>query len=294
MFFRMYNYLRLSRPYYVIPVIAASIAGYLSGPNTHLTIIKGGTVGFVFLLLGMACWAANEITDRDLDGKGKTKQKWGLYVSGGTGILSSGIFTVKSVFVYILVLAFTGLFIAFLLGTNFFILSMFFLVIGLIYSLKPIRLKDRGIFGLAAVSVAYGMVPFMAGCVSKNQIPSMESILFAGMLSITFLGFEGLGHLLDHDQDFQNHENTISVSLGQEMARKILAICQCLPALILCLLSLLANPLVPHLNKVLLFPFLLISCLFSLFTVKYSHVSLTSSQRVISVPLLSIFAFAII
>lgn len=294
MFSAMHNYLRLGRPYYVIPVIATAIAGYCSGSNAHPLSTSSGIVGFVFFLLGMTCWAANEITDRHLDAHGRSKKKWGLYVSGGTAILPSGIISVKSAMVYVVALAMVGLFIATLFNAAFSVLSVMFLVIGLAYSVKPVRLKDRGILGLAAVSTACGMVTFMAGWVAGGQVPTTECLFFAIMLSITFFGFEGLAHLLDHEQDQRNNENTISVSLGQEMARNVLAICQCLPGLALMLLCLLARSAFPHLNLVLIFPLLFIFCLIATMTVKYQKDSLTSSLRVLSVPLISVFAFLIV
>lgn len=290
----MHNYLRLGRPYYVIPVIATAIAGYCSGSNTHPLSTNGCIVGFVFFLLGITCWTANEIADRHSDANGKPKKKWGLYVSGGTAILSSGIVSVKSAMVYVVALALAGLLIATLLSAAFWVLSVLFLVIGLAYSVKPARLKDRGILGLAAVSMACGMVAFMAGWVAGGQAPTAECLFFASMLSITFFGFEGLAHLLDHEQDRRNNENTISVSLGQEMARNVLAICQCLPGLALMLLSLLARSAFPHLNLVLIFPLLFICCLIATMTLKCQQDSLTSSLRVFSVPLISVFAFLIV
>jgi len=288
------NYLRLGRPYYVIPVIATAIAGYCSGSNARPMTTNSGIVGFVFFLLGMTCWAANEITDRHSDAHGKSKKKWGLYVSGGTAILPSGIISVKSAKIYVVALAMAGLLIATLLNTAFLALSVLFMVIGLAYSVKPVRLKDRGILGLAAVSTACGMVAFMAGWVAGGQVPTAECLFFASMLSITFFGFEGLAHLLDHKQDRRNNENTISVSLGQEKARNVLAICQCLPSLTLMLLSLLVRSAFPHLNLVLIVPLLFISCLIATLTVKYQQASLTSSLRVLSVPLISVFAFLIV
>lgn len=290
----IYSYIKLSRPYYVLPVIATSTAGYYSVPTIHSTFLGGIIVGFVFFLLGMASWAANEITDRELDAKGKSKKKWGLYVSGGTSILSSEIVSVKSTISYIFALAITGLFIAYLIGTTFFILSILFLTFGLTYSLRPIRLKDRGILGLASVSLAYGLVAFLAGCISGCQIPNFECIFFAIMLTIYFFGFEGLAHLLDHEQDLRNEENTISVSLGKKMTRKVLAFCQCLPGLVLLLFSLISNSIFPNLNLVLLFPLFFISCLIALIILKYQQDSLTSSLVVLGIPLMSIFAFLLV
>lgn len=287
------NHLKLGRPYYVLPVIATAIAGYCSGSNVPPIGTNLGIIGFVFFLLGMACWTANEITDRHSDSRGRTKKKWGFYVSGGTAILSSGIVSVKSTVVYVVTLAMAGLFIASSLGVAFLGLSVLFLLIGLAYSIKPVRLKEKGILGLAAVATACGMVTFMAGWVASGQSPTVECLLFSSMLSITFFGFEGLAHLLDHEQDRRNKENTIAVSLGRETARNVIAICQCLPVLALMLLTLLTRSIVPDLNIVMAVPLIFFSGLIAAITAKCNQESLTSSLRVLSVPLMSAFAFLI-
>jgi len=292
--YAVYNHLRLGRPYYVLPVVAAAIAGYWSGSDVPTLCANGGIVCLVFLMLGMACWTANEITDRHSDSRGRTKMKWGIYVSGGTSILSSGRLSIKSAVTYVVMIAMAGLAIAVLLGFAFLGLSTLFLLIGLAYSLKPVRLKERGILGLAAVALAYGVVAFTAGWVAGGHRPTAESFFFASILSIAFFGFEGLAHLLDYDQDRLNEETTLAVSLSRETARKVLAVCQCLPALVLFLLSLFAHASVPDLNLVLLVPLLFICALMAALTTKCHEESLLGSLRVLSVPLMSVFAFLIV
>ena len=291
--YALYNHFRLGRPYYVLPAVATASAGYWSGSNVPALCANAVIVCLVFLLLGMTCWAANEITDRDSDSRGRTKMKWGLYVSGGTTIPCSGIVSVRSAVIYVVILATAGLSIAASLGITFWGLSALFLLIGLAYSVKPVRLKERGILGLAAVATAYGMVAFTAGWVAGGQRPTGECLLFACMLSVAFFGFEGLAHLLDHEQDRRNKEITIAVALGRETARNVLAICQCLPALALMLMSLLAQSAVPDLNLVLLVPLLFLSTLIGALTAKCHKESLLGSLRVLSVPLMSVFAFLI-
>ena len=291
--YAVYNHLRLGRPYYVLPVLASAVAGYWSGSNVPFLWGNAGVVCLVFLLLGMSCWAANEITDRHSDLYGNIKMKWGIYVSGGTTLLSNGLVSVRSAVIYVVMLATAGLAIAVPLGIKFFWLAALFLFIGLAYSVKPMRLKKRGILGLAAVAMAYGLVAFTAGWVVGGQRPTGEGLLFACLLSVAFFGFEGIPHLLDHEQDQRNKETTIAVSLGRETTRYVLAICQCLPALALMLVSLLAQSAISDLNIVLLIPLLFLSILIAMLTAKSHKESLLSSLRVLSVPLMSTFAFLI-
>lgn len=289
----MYRYLRLGRPYYVLPVVASTFAGYWSSVTISPLCVNGGIVCLVFLLLGMACWGANEITDRHSDSHGITKRKWGLYVSGGTTLLSSGLVSVRAAAIYVAILAVFGLGISVVFGTMFWLLSVLFVLIGFAYSLRPVRLKERGICGLALVAAAYGMVAFTAGWVAGGQNPSAESVLFSCILSVAFFGFEGIAHLLDHDQDRRNEETTISVSLGKEKARTVLAVCQCLPAPTLIFVRLFGQSATPRVIVVLLCAVLVASAIIAALTVQSRKDSVLSSLRVLSVPLMSAFALLI-
>ena len=287
------HHFRLGRPYYVLPVVATAIAGYWSGSDTLPVCTEAGLVSVVFFLLGMSCWAANEITDRQSDARGRTKTRWPLYVSGGTNIISTGMVSVRSALIYVVSLSTVGLSIAASLGISFCCLSALFLLIGLAYSFKPVRLKERGILGLAAVAAAYGMVTFTAGWVASGQHPTGECFLFACILSVGFFGFEGIAHLLDHEQDRRNDETTMAVSLGCETTRNVLAICQCLPPFALMLLGVLAQSPLPDLNIVLLVPLLFLSAFIATLTAKCQNEASLCSLRVFSVPLMSILAFLI-
>lgn len=289
----MYRYLRLGRPYYVLPVVASTFAGYWSSVTISPLCMNGGLVCLVFLLLGMACWGANEITDRRSDSRGTTKNKWGLYVSGGTTLLSSGLVSIKAAATYVAILAMLGLGISVVFGIMFWFLSVLFVLIGFAYSLRPVRLKERGILGLASVAAAYGVVAFTAGWVAGGQSPSVESVLISCILSVAFFGFEGIAHILDHDQDRLNDETTFSVSLGKEKARNILAICQCLPAPSLVVARLFTQSTTPRVIVVLFFALVVVSAITAALTVQSRRESVLSSLRVLSVPLMAAFALLV-
>jgi len=246
------SHIRLGRPYYVLPVVAAAVSGYFSSSGDGFCLSAAARVCVVFLLLGMSSWAANEITDRDSDSRGRPKRRWGLYVCGGTAMLSSGTISVRSAMIYVVMLGTFGLVAAVALGMLFCGLSVCFLAIGLAYSVKPLRLKQRGVIGLAAVATAYGVLAFSAGWVAGGQSPTIRSLLLGCLLSVAFFGFEGIPHLLDHDQDSVNGESTIAVALGCETTRCVLAVCQCVPALALVSTSLLKGSSVLNLGFLLL------------------------------------------
>jgi len=284
------NCVRLGRPYYVLPVIATAAAGYLSG-GTDVSFLKLAILCFAFALVGMSCWSANEITDTQLDARGSTKYKWGLYVSGGTKVLSSGLVSVRAVAVCTGLLAVAGLAIASALGTGCWCLCFLFLVVGMAYSIQPVRLKDRGILGLAAVAAAYGIIAFAAGWVAGGYEMSGGALMFAGILSVAFFGFEGIPHLLDHEQDRINGERTIAVYLGCNRARYVLVLCQCLPPLTFLMVRLFAHTVLSQMNVAVLVPVLVASVLVAAATAARQEESSLRVMRILSVPLMSGFAF---
>lgn len=227
----IFNFIRLGRPYYVLPPIAAAIAGYVSSDNGDVSWMIITQICAVFLLLGMSSWTANEITDQASDMKGSKKELWGLYVSGGTQLISGESLSQRAVTTYIVILATIGLAISTTFGMVFFGLALLFLIIGLAYSIRPVRLKERGIVGLAVIVMAYGIVSFSAGWVTSDRILTTDCLVYAGFLSLIFLGFEGIAHLTDREQDHANGENTFAVALGERTAKYILAACQCIPIL---------------------------------------------------------------
>lgn len=288
-----WNLVRLGRPYYVLPAMAAVLAGYMSGSGDHALSIGSGTVCLVFGLLGMACWTANEVADRDSDSRGQPKSLWGIYVSGGTGLLSSGLVSVKAAVAFTVMLSSAGLIAAASVGFAFAGLSVAFLLIGLAYSLKPLRLKARGVVGLAAVAMAYGVVAFSAGWTAVGDRPLADGLAFACMLSIAFFGFEGLAHLLDHEHDQQSGQATAAVSLGEQKARALLACCQCLPALALLFIGRLGWIGMPSVCWLMLVPLLLASATGAIVTATCEK-RMLAYLRVLSVPFISAFAFLLL
>lgn len=288
------NCIRLGRPYYVLPVVATALGGYLCEPAGEFAAGKLTALCSAFALLGMSCWSANEIADKRMDALGKTKLKWGFYVSGGTALLSSGLVSTRAAAVYTGALVILGLSIAAMLGSACWWLCVVFLALGMAYSFRPLRLKDRGILGVAAVAGAYGIVAFAAGVLAGGHQVTVSTVLFAVMMSVTFFGFEGIPHLIDHDQDRANGDKTLAVSLGRARTGYLLVLCQCLPAGFLLAASLFSRTILPRMNLPLLVSVLVASVFVSLVTVTRKEESSLSAMRILSVPLMSAFGFLLV
>lgn len=287
----LFNCVRLGRPYYVLPVVATALAGYLCGPDGEIIAGKLVALCSAFAFLGMSCWSANEIADSRMDALGKTKIKWGFYVSGGTSLVASGLVSTRVAAVYTGILVILGLGIAAVLGSACWWLCVAFLALGMAYSFEPLRLKDRGILGVAAVAGAYGIAAFAAGSLAGGHQFTGGSVVFAVMMSVTFFGLEGIPHLIDHDQDRANGEKTLAVSLGRARTGYLLVLCQCLPAVLLLVASLFRQTVFPRTNLPLLVVVLVASVLVALVTITRKEESSLSAIRILSVPLMSAFGF---
>ncbi len=291
---RAANHYQIGRPYYVLPAMASAGAGYACGVPCGTSWATGVNVVGAFLLLGMACWAANEVTDSDSDAEGTTKDRWRIYVSGGTKKIARGEISRTSAIIYSICLAVAGLVVSSYMGMKFTICAALFLAIGMAYSIRPIRLKERGVWGLSAVAVAYGVVSFYAGCAASSQVPSAASLLLAGLLTIAFFGFEGVAHLIDHEQDTRNGEKTLAVALGPQLARYVLATCQSIPAIAISIVYLVSGGTLQAGSTAVAFVLVTIAVAFSIATLRWQNERQLCSLRVLSVPAMALMVIPLL
>ncbi|MHB8831106.1 MAG: UbiA family prenyltransferase [Patescibacteria group bacterium] len=284
---------RLGRPYYVLPAVATAAAGAVANSATGALTTRVATVGLVFGLIGMASWTANEIADRDSDARGSAKSRWGIYVSGGTGLLATGVVSVRAATRFTLLLSAVGILAAASLGLAFALLSTAFLAIGLVYSLRPIRLKARGVVGLATVALAHGIVAFSAGWMAGGARPLSDCLVPGGILAVLYFGFEGVAHLLDEKNDRESGVITTAVSLGQQRTRVVLACCQCLPGLALLAFNDINLGTLLGIRFAALVLLATISIVAAVLTARSASGAL-SSLRVLGVPIICAFAFVVV
>lgn len=227
--------LKTSRLYYVILAVAPAIAGYLTYYQNNFSLLRLFVVGAVFGFLGMASWSTNDIFDKEFDKKGRSKTFYGFYIAGG---IDSQKIPIWIVTIYILILIFIALTLALTINIAFFILAFVSGLVGIFYSIPPIRLKTRGILGATIISLSYGLISFIAGSIGADGQISYESLIFGVIMSVFVFGYDGIGHIIDYSDDKANGLQTFVVKLGLPSAIRLLAICQISPIIILCCLGL--------------------------------------------------------
>ncbi len=225
--------LRSSRLYYVILAIAPAVAGYLSTYQSDFSFSTVFTVGISFGLLSMAAWSANDAVDKEFDIKGQKKSLYGLYITGGTGGLLEQKIPRWIITTYIIILILVAMGLAITINFWFFALAGISGLVGIFYSLPPIQLKTRGLLGAWLTAISYGLVAFIAGCISTGGQVDYSILCFGAVMSVLVFGYDGLGHVIDYADDKANGLNTFVVQLGLPRAVKLLAVCQILPICIL-------------------------------------------------------------
>ncbi len=155
------DYLFLLRPMILIPVWTFFLLGARHGyslsddrPDTFAIIT--GMVSFSALL--GAVYVINQISDRRTDLAGNK-----LF------LISHSIVSLRSAWIESILLAVFSLATAyFLTNTLFFIIAAASLVLGLLYSIEPVRLKKRAVFDIAANAVGSGVLNTLVGWTSAG------------------------------------------------------------------------------------------------------------------------------
>ena len=280
---------RISRPYYVIQAIAPPVAGYASASH-DFSFLTAAAVGSIFGMLAMAAWAANDLLDSDLDSQGTQKRIKGLYVAGGTGSLLKGNRNrlQRIAIVYVSLLIFVALGLATMFSWWFLILAVCCGLVGILYSLPPIRLKSRGLFGAAVISFSYGLAALAAGCIAGGGRIGASNLLFGAVMSILVFGYDALGHIIDYEDDKANGLKTVVVQLGNTNATRLLAACQVFPILGLCSLGIAGLLTIRLTGAAALLGVTVCTAILLLSARNQRHFSIL---RLISVPLLSLSFF---
>lgn len=189
------DYFFVLRPSILVPVWAFFFAGVFKAsqvnelPLNHFLPSQEILIYFsAFTLVMGAVYILNQIFDRETD-----KQNDKLY------FLSEGIISVKNAYIEIFILLLISLSFSFFMNFEGIILLILLTVLGIFYSVPPIKLKARPIFDLFANALAYGTISFLAGWNAvanfalEDLIFSIPSFFCAGavFLNTTFLDYEG-------------------------------------------------------------------------------------------------------
>jgi 4-hydroxybenzoate polyprenyltransferase len=168
------DYLFLLRPTLLIPVWTLLLLGYyrataLAGhPLLRLTV-SGRLVWTALLysaLMG-AVYIINQIFDRETD-----------FANEKLFLLSHGYIPLRSAVVMVLLLAVPAFVGGLAAGVDVALLFLVSFVLGVLYSVPPVKLKGRPVLDLAANSLGYGLLAFTVGWTAASSI-SMEVIVYA-------------------------------------------------------------------------------------------------------------------
>ena len=173
------DYVFLIRPTLLVPVWTLLLIGYYRGMYhfgqgsygwdlnrfsfsvrfIHVFLLYSALMGGVYVL--------NQIVDRETD---KRNEKLFL--------LSAGIVPLRLAALEMLFLLFVSLFLSIMLGGWIFLLMVISLVMGVLYSTPPFRMKGRPIADLLFNALGYGMVNFLLGWVAAGP-PSRAAFVHA-------------------------------------------------------------------------------------------------------------------
>jgi chlorophyll/bacteriochlorophyll a synthase len=166
--------------------------------------------------------AANDWYDRHVDAinepnrpipSGRVPGQWGLYIAVGWTILSLAV--------------------AWILGPVITVAAVIGLILAWAYSAPPLRLKQNGWYGNAAVGFAYEGLPWFTGAaVMVGGMPSGPIILFAALYSLGAHGIMVLNDFKAVEGDRVMGIRSLPVQLGEDRAAKFACFIMALPQVI--------------------------------------------------------------
>ena len=156
---RLADYIFLTRPTLLVPVWTLLLIGYYRGlvhsGSAMMRFTLEPRLLYVFLtysaLMG-GVYILNQIVDRETDRRNEK-----LF------LLSAGIVPLRFAVAEMVLLFVAPLFFSLLIDTHYFVLFVVSLVMGVMYSVRPIRMKGRPILDLVFNALGYGMVNFLVG-----------------------------------------------------------------------------------------------------------------------------------
>jgi chlorophyll/bacteriochlorophyll a synthase len=163
--------------------------------------------------------AANDWYDRHVDAinepnrpipSGRVPGQWGLYIAIGWTILSLAV--------------------AWILGPVITLAAVLGLILAWAYSAPPLRLKQNGWYGNAAVGFAYEGLPWFTGAaVMVGGMPGWPIIVFAALYSVGAHGIMVLNDFKAVEGDRVMGIRSLPVQLGEERAAKFACFIMALP-----------------------------------------------------------------
>ena len=204
--FNPFDYFFILRPLILIPAWNFLLIGsFLASRNGSITLdVALGLVIYTFVLGGV--YILNQLMDIETDRLNKK-----LF------LLSRGYVTVKAAYIETALLWLLAVILSVKFGTLFVFLIMLSILLGVLYSLPPIKLKGKPFLDTLANGFGYGMINFAVGwllfrdfewSIFLRFLPYFLSIC-AVFINTTIVDIEG---------DRKTHEVTTGVLLGPRLS----------------------------------------------------------------------------
>jgi 4-hydroxybenzoate polyprenyltransferase len=204
--FNPFDYFFILRPLILIPAWNFLLIGsYLASRQGRLTTdLVLGLLIYTFVLGGV--YVLNQIMDIETDRLNKK-----LF------ILSGGYISVRAAYVEMAVLWILAVILSVKFGTAFIILIAVSIIMGVMYSLPPIKLKGKPVLDTLANGLGYGMINFAAGWLLYRSFEwSMFLRFLPYFLSISAVFINTT--VVDIEGDRRAHEITTGVFLGPRIS----------------------------------------------------------------------------
>lgn len=205
-FLKIFDYIFILRPLILIPVWDFFLIGnYLASPPSRFALKPFLGLGVYTMLMG-GVYILNQITDISTDRLNKK-----LF------ILAEQFIPLKNAYIEMFLLWGASLFLSWFFGLHFFFVIIVSLIIGIFYSLPPIKLKGKPFFDMLSNGIGYGIINFIAGWLMQRPfewnifyrfLPYFLSIC-AVFINTTIVDIEG---------DRKSGEITTSVFLGEKIS----------------------------------------------------------------------------
>ena len=204
--FNPFDYFFILRPLILIPSWNFLLIGsYLARKKGGFTLEILFALAIYTLIMG-GIYILNQIKDMETDRINKK-----LF------LLSGGYVSVNAAYLELAILWFVGFVLSFRFGTIFLIFIIISLLMGIFYSLPPVKLKGKPILDTLSNGIGYGMINFAIGwLVFSNFQWSMFVKFLPYFLSISAVFINAT--IVDIEGDRKAKEQTTAVFLGANIA----------------------------------------------------------------------------
>lgn len=208
-------YLIALRPIGWIPFWFSLILGMIDGGFSSILLVGTGLIVFGPLILG-SIYIINFYSDAKCDSESKVSKD----IKMSQQPFASGSISPKIGLLYAIMLMVIGLLLAIKINVVFFVVSLYTWIILTIYSLPPIRLKERVFGDIFANSTTAGAASYIAGYTLFRDVTtiSIYPIIWLTLLvASTYL----LTVLIDFEDDKKSGLKTTAIVLGVKKAVNI-------------------------------------------------------------------------